>query len=95
MQHKVLLLISLLFLLNISLAKEKKKDCVEVYKLDGGKCGELCLGPYVSKFAVWFKNCTLGACKDVGYTSFDHNMTVKIARFGKFNVTVFNKTSES
>ena len=46
MQHKVLVLISLLFLLNISLAKEKKKDCVEVYKLDGGKCGELCLGPY-------------------------------------------------
>ena len=37
----------------------------------------------------------MGACKDVGYTSFDHNMTVEVGYFGKYNVTVFNKTSES
>ena len=53
------------------------------------------MGYHVSIYVLRFKNGTLGACKDVGYTSFDHNMTVNIAHFGKFNVTVLNKTSES
>ena len=53
------------------------------------------MSPYISTFAVKFGNCTLGACKDVGYTVFDHNETVAVGPFGNFTVSIFNKPSES
>ena len=53
------------------------------------------MSPYISTFAVKFGNCTLGACKDVGYTVFDHNETVAVGPFGNFTVSIFKKPSES
>ena len=37
----------------------------------------------------------MGACKDVGYTVFDHNETVTVGPFGNFTVSIFKKPSES
>ena len=92
MQQKLILLISLLFLSNISLIVS---DCVKVHKLDNGMCGELCLSKYISSFAIKFGGVTEGNCKDINFTIFDHKESVSIGSFGSFEVDIYRKEEKS
>ena len=78
-----------------SVLKNVTGDCVTVYKIDDGKCGELCLSAYIAKFAIQFGGVTKGNCKDIDYTVFDHKEKVSVGPFGSFEVTIYRKEGES
>ena len=87
--QKLLFPILILILSNISLAVS---DCVTVYKMDKGMCGELCLSSYISEFAIKFGGVTKGNCKDINFTIFDHKESISVGPFGNFEVTVYKKS---
>lgn len=90
--QKLLLLISIIFLSNIS--SYALSDCVKVFKIDNGLCGELCLSSYIATFAVKFGGVTEGNCKDINYTIFDHKESISVGPFGNFEVNLYRKEEE-
>ena len=90
-QKRIFLLISLIFLSNISTTLSTKETCVKVYKIDNNLCGELCLSKYISKFAIQFGGVNEGNCEEKNYTIFDHKEKMAVGPFGSFEIDIYRK----
>ncbi len=86
-----MILVGITLILSLSTIKA---DCVNVYKLEDGNCGELCLSKYISGFAIKFGGVKEGKCSDMGYTVLDHTEKVSVGPFGSFDVTIYTKPAE-
>jgi len=67
-------------------------DCTDLYRLDDGMCGDICLSkklaPYAIKFGPGLKE---GNCKSQGYTVYDHDASINAGPLGKLKVTIYKK----
>ena len=97
--------INIFFLMNISilffdkyltlLQKNKispkivKKNCKMQYKIEGNKCGEICVCSLASPYTIRFGGVKPGSCLDIGYTTYKYSEEVWIGPFGKTFIDIY------
>lgn len=82
-------------LITIILIKAQADDCETLFKIDGNKCGQLCLSSTIATFAIKFGGVTKGTCDNEGYKIFDHSEQISVGPFGRFEVKIYKKQNSA
>ena len=68
-----------------------KKNCKVQYKIDGDKCGEICVSPFAAPHTMRLGGVKPGSCLDLGYTSYQYSEKVWLGPFGTTNIDIYKK----
>lgn len=64
-------------------------SCAQLYKMENGECGQVCLSPTIAPFAVQFGGVTEGTCADQGFTVYSRTESVPVGPFGSFDTDIY------
>ena len=69
-----------------------KKNCKVQYKIDGDKCGEICVSSFAAPHTMRLGGVKPGSCLDIGYTNYQYSEKVWLGPFGNTILDIYTKS---